>query len=154
MQLTASSGSTGAHVGDRTARTFFNNENDRGVAPQEAWPGDWCLMIVQQRANQRAPTLRSVEMFEVHLNNEPHTSVNLCNLDSLLSQQLTWSPASAIRTLEGSEFNLANLITVQADFHCSTASACVRMSAKPSSSFPSSLHFQYLHGRVPPNLHF
>jgi hypothetical protein len=71
MQLTASSGSTGAHVGDRTARTFFNNENDRGVAPQEAWPGDWCLMIVQQRANQRAPTLRSVDLRWTSNNSSP-----------------------------------------------------------------------------------
>ena len=67
-------------------------------------------MLVQQRANQRTPTLRSVDMFEVHIKPEPYTAVNLCNLDNLKSQQLTWSPNSPVDTLEGGEFNLTNLI--------------------------------------------
>ena len=83
-------------------------------------------MLVQPRANQRTPTLRSVDMFEVHIKPKPYTAVNLGNLNNLKSKQLTWSPDSPVDTLEGGKFNLTNLITIpavvtdSADSNCST----------------------------------
>ena len=99
---------------------------DHDVGTTEVWRGDWCLMLVQPRANQRTRTLRSVDMFEVHIKPKPYTAVNLGNLNNLKSQQLTWSPDSPVDTLEGGKFNLTNLITIpavvtdSADSNCST----------------------------------